>query len=77
MPLGGEDEYQHGKYPFEIVIPSDVKQTATQAEGKLGITITALKAISGATSRIDWYITANLDVPMKIEVSKTQSIVLS
>ncbi|MCK4366097.1 MAG: hypothetical protein KAW45_08595 [Thermoplasmatales archaeon] len=77
MPLGGEGEYQQGEYPFEITIPPDVKQAATQAEGKVGTAVTALKAISGVTSRIDWYVYAKLDVPMKLDVSKRQSIVLS
>ena len=77
MPLGGEGEYQQGEYPFEITIPSDVKQSAAQPEGKVGTAVSALKAISGVTSRIDWYVYAKLDVPMKLDVSKRQSIVLS
>lgn len=77
MPLGGEGEYQHGEYPFEITIPPDVKQSAAQPEGKVGTAVTALKAISGVTSRIDWYVYAKLDVPMKLDVSKKQNIVLS
>jgi hypothetical protein len=77
MPLGGEGEYQQGEYPFEITIPPDVKQSAAQAEGKLGTAVSALKAVSGIHSRIDWYVHAKLDVPMKLDVSKKQSIVLS
>lgn len=77
MPLGEEGEYQTGEYPFEIKIPEDVKQAEQKLEGKVGTTITALKAVSGVVSRIDWYVHANLDVPMKLDVSKRQSIVLS
>ena len=77
MPLGGEGEYQTGEYPFEIKIPEDVKQAKQKLEGKVGTAVSALKAVSGVTSRIDWYVYANLDVPMKMDVNKKQKIVLS
>jgi len=77
MPLDGEKEYLEGEYPFEIKIPEDIKQTVQTPKGKVGTAVTALKAISGVYSRIDWYVEAKLDVPMKLDVRKTQKIVLS
>jgi len=62
MPLAGEGEYQEGSWPFELVIPPDVKQQAqTQGPGaKVGTAISALQAVSGVISRIDWYVYAKL-----------------
>ena len=77
MPLDGEGEYQTGEYPFEIKIPEDVKQAEQKLEGKVGTALSALKAVSGIVSRIDWYVYVKLDVPMKLDVSKRQNIVLS
>lgn len=77
MPLGGEEEYQKGEYPFEIKIPEDVKQAERKLEGKAGTAVSALKTISGIVTRVDWYVYAKLDVPMKMDVSKRQSVVLS
>jgi len=77
MPLGGEGEYQQGEYPFEIKIPEDVKQGAATPDGKVGTAVSALKAISGIHRRVDWYVRAELDVPLKMDVTKSQSIVLS
>jgi len=77
MPLGGEGEYQTGEYPFEIKIPEDVKQAEQKLEGKVGTAVSALKAVSGIVARVDWYVYAKLDVPMKLDVSKKQNIVLS
>ena len=77
LPLGGEGEYQQGEYPFEIKIPDDIKQTAAQPDGKVGSAVTALKAISGIHSRIEWFVKAQLDVPAKLDVKKKQSIVIS
>lgn len=77
MPLGGEGDYQTGEYPFEIKIPEDVKQGEQKLEGKVGTAVSALKAVSGIVARVDWYVYAKLDVPMKLDVSKKQNIVLS
>ena len=77
MPLGGEGTYQTGQYPFEIKIPADIKQSQQQIEGKVGTAISALKAISGVISRVDWYVLAELDVPVHLDVKAKQNIVLS
>lgn len=77
MPLGGEGDYQTGEYSFEIKIPEDVKQGEQKLEGKVGTAVSALKAVSGIVARVDWHVYAKLDVPMKLDVSKKQNIVLS
>jgi hypothetical protein len=77
MPLDGEKEYLEGEYPFEIKIPPDVRQAEQKLEGKVGTAVTALKTVSGIYSRIDWYVKAQLDVPMGLDVKKTQKITLS
>jgi len=77
MPLDGEKEYHKQEYPFEMKIPSDLLQNAPKLEGKMGTTVKALQVLGGVSTRIDWYVKAELDVPMKIDVKKSQKIVLS
>ena len=77
MPVSGEKEYQNEEYPFEMKIPSDVLQNNPTLEGKLGQAAAAVKILAGASSRIDWFVKAELDVPMKLDVKKSQKIVLS
>ena len=77
LPLDGEKNYQEEEYSFEIKIPEDILQTAQKLDGKIGTAITALRTISGVYSRVDWYVKSELDVPMGLDVKKTQKIVLS
>ncbi|KYK28512.1 hypothetical protein AYK20_01055 [Thermoplasmatales archaeon SG8-52-1] len=77
MPLDGEKNYQEEEYSFEIKIPEDILQTAQKLNGKIGTAITAFKTISGVYSRVDWYVKSELDVPLGLDVKKTQKIVLS
>jgi len=77
IPSGGEGDYQRGEHPFEMKIPEDVEQREQKLEGKVGTAVSALKAVSGIVARVDWYVYAKLDVPMKLDVSKKQNIVLS
>jgi hypothetical protein len=77
IPLDGEKNYQEEEYSFEIKIPDDIHQTAQKLNGKIGTAITALKTISGVYSRVDWYVKSELDVPMSLDVKKSQKIVLS
>lgn len=77
MPLAGEKEYMKDEYSFEIKIPSNIREAEQKLEGNLGAAVSTLKAISGVHSRIDWYVKAQLDVPMGLDVTKKQKIVLS
>lgn len=79
MPLDGEKTYHTGEYPFEIKIPPDILQssTAPTGEGKLGSAIKAAQMLGGFSTRTDWIIQAQLDCPMKLDIKKSQKIVLS
>ena len=77
IPLGGEQEYHEGEFPFQIKIPDNIHDVDQKLEGKVGTAVSALKAVSGIHSRIDWFVQAQLDVPMGLDVKKRQSIVLS
>ena len=77
LPLGGEKDYHEEEYPFEIKIPDDIHQIDQKLDGKIGTAMTALKTLSGVYSRTDWYVKAELDVPMNLDVKKSQKIVLS
>jgi len=73
MPLDGEKDYQQGEYTFEIKIPSNVLQNIP-LEGQLGGILKTFQTLSMTGSRISWYVEANLDIPMKFDVSKKVQI---
>lgn len=77
IPLDGEKEYQLGEYSFEIKIPENIHQNNPSLGGKLGKATNALKMLSGLSSRVEWHIKAQLDVPKKFDINKTQEIVIS
>lgn len=84
MPLDGEKEYQNEQYSFEIPIPSDLLYAKTarenaqdQLEDKLGAAGAFIGAMAMGQSRIDWSVRAQLDVPMKLDVKKSQDIVIT
>jgi len=75
--LGGEQEYLEGAFPFEIKIPTTILQGEITPEGGVGAAVNLLKALGGVSSRIEWMVVARLDVPLKLDVSASQKIVLS
>ena len=85
VPLGGEQEYQDGQYSFEIPIPSDIlyeksaqQRAQEKLEDKLGAAGSIIGAVAmGGRSRINWSVRAQLDVPMKLDIKKSQDIVIS
>jgi hypothetical protein len=77
IPLDGEKEYLEGTYPFEIKIPSNILQSETPMEGTLGTAVNVFKALGGVSSHVEWLVVAQLDVPMKLDISKSQKVVLS
>jgi hypothetical protein len=77
MPLGGQQEYLEGSYPFEIKIPETILQTESNLDGNVATAVNILKTLSGVSSRIEWMVVARLDLPMKLDVSASQKIVLS
>ena len=82
QPLGYEKEYQDESFDFEIKIPSDIIQQTKAPQGQLDGTLGKVVAISAALSGrrvypIEWKIKAELDIPMKFDVNKSQKIILS
>ena len=83
MPLGPEKEYQNENFDFEIQIPSTIiQQTQTMHEGALDGNLGKAVAIGSALAGnrvypIEWMVRAQLDIPMKLDVKKTQKIILS
>ncbi len=77
IPLGGEQEYLAGLFPFKIKIPTTILQGEVLPEGGVAAAVNVLKALGGVPSRIEWMIVARLDVPLKLDVSASQKIALS
>ena len=83
MPLGPEKEYQNESFPIEIKIPSDIIQqckppSTPELDGTLGKVVAVGAALSGTRYYpVEWMVRAQLDVPMKLDVKKTQKIILS
>lgn len=73
MPLDGEKDYMQGEYTFEIKIPSNILQS-TQVGGVTGEIIKTIQSLSMGGGRVSWYIQADLDVPMGVDVSKKVQI---
>ena len=85
LPLGGEKEYHQDQYSFEIPIPSDIlneknlqQKSQEKLEEKLGAAGTFISAVAmGGRSLITWSVKAELDVPLKLDVRKSQDIIIS
>jgi hypothetical protein len=76
LPLCGEQEYLEGEFPFEIKIPDGLLDNMS-SQGNVATAINVLKTISGVSSRVEWMVVARLDVPLKLDVSASQKIILS
>ena len=74
MPLDGEKEYTEGEYDFQIKIPENILQSIPSPKGVLGDAVKAMQFLSGAQTKISWYIVANLDVPMGLDISKKAQV---
>jgi len=76
--LDGEKEYPAGDkdYQFEIDVPVGVGK-GPQLDGTLGNVVKAASILGGRSSNVKWYLTANLDVPRKFDVSKKLQIYVS
>lgn len=84
LPLDGEKEYQNGQYPFEIKIQPDILQASSpgqqihqELENKLGTLGSVLGQMVTGQKPIRWMIHAHLDIPWKLDVQKSQDIVIS
>jgi len=85
VPLDSENDYMSEMYHFEIKIQSDILQMHSSSQqlqqllqAKLGTIGAVLGSIATAgQGPVRWMIHAQLDVPMKLDVKKTQDIVIS
>jgi hypothetical protein len=83
--LDSEKEYsQGGEYGFEIKIPADtlsMRPQVTEVEGKLGQVLKVAQTAAAMTGaipfqRIKWYLSAKLDVPGGLDISKRVEITI-
>lgn len=74
--LDDEKEYHENTYPFEIPIPLDIL-AEKKPEGRFGAVVEALKASVTISSRIEWSVDVNLDLPLKNDVNTYQKIILT
>jgi hypothetical protein len=81
--LDGEKEYSQGReYQFQIKIPADILGVGPQTPGgKLGQIVKVgqtVAAITGAVSsrRLKWYLSAKLDIPGGLDISKKVDITI-
>jgi hypothetical protein len=85
LQLDSEKEYSEGReYRFEIKIPADVlgmRPQMSEQEGKLGQVLKVAQtaaAITGAipSRRLKWYLSAKLDVPGGLDISKKVDVTI-
>ena len=83
LPLGMEKEYHNSEYNFEIKIPDDILKQ-TRAPNTSGFDGAFEKAVSVGIALagkryypMEWLIRVHLDVPMKLDIKKSQEIILS
>lgn len=69
MPLDGERTYSGGEYNFQIKIPANILQTVSIPGGAVGEVVKAVEFLSGAYTRISWFVRAVLDRPGKKDIS--------
>ena len=83
IPLAPEGEYQYQQFHFEIKIPENIlevrgKTTYKQLDGTLGKLQELGKAMSGYTTYpVEWLIQAHIDIPNRLDMKKSQDIVIS
>jgi hypothetical protein len=73
MPLDGEKDYTEGKYNFEMKVPGSLSQPS-MPQGVAGDVLKSIQILAGRESTIRWYVTAKLDIPKGIDVSKKVQI---
>jgi len=85
IPLDSENDYMSEIYRFEIKIQPDILQMHSSSQqlqqilqAKLGTFGTFLgQMATGGPGPVRWMVHAQLDMPLKIDVQKTQDIVIS
>jgi len=85
IPLDGENDYLSELYPFEIKIQSDILEMHSSNEriqqmlqeklGTFGVILG--KMATTGQGPVRWMVHAQLDIPMKLDVHKSQDIIIS
>ncbi|MBD3210061.1 hypothetical protein GF318_01645 [Candidatus Micrarchaeota archaeon] len=71
--LGGEKTYESGEYTFELKVPEKTEVEKKMGEGMAGAVVGVAKTL-GVLEPVRYYVKANLDVPMSLDISKTVEI---
>jgi hypothetical protein len=83
LELDGQKEYQIQQYPFEIEIQPDIldaKSSGQELAAGLRNTLGAIGSFLDEVAPLPkprWFVKANLDIPLKIDINKTQDIIIS
>ena len=83
LELDGQKEYQIQQYPFEIKIQQDILEAKSPGQELAMGLRNALGVIGSFIDEVvplpkpRWFVKANLDIPLNIDIKKTQDIVIS
>jgi len=71
QPLDGKKVYNLGQssYNFKLIIPRDLLASKALGNNMLGTVVKSVQIFTGNISRIDWYVTANLEIK-GLDISK-------
>jgi len=69
ISLDGEKEYTEGEYEFQIKIPQNILQGVSLPKIGIEDMINSMQLPSSYQSMTNWYVVANLDVPMGFDIS--------
>jgi len=65
MPLDGEKDYSQGEYNFEMKVPAGIARHSMPEE----TVMKTLQILSGGReSDVRWYVTAKLDIHMRLDI---------
>ena len=75
--LDSEKEYTNFKYEFELKIPENVHDEEPSFDGTLGKLMNFSRKLGGHPPRIEWYVKAQLEIPRKIDLRASSTIILN
>ena len=74
--IGNEREYANEDISFEITIPPDVHESEPKSLEKMEGLMKFAQKLGGKPPEKEWYVRVHLDVPMKLDLEKSQKIEL-
>jgi len=75
--LDEEKEYTSYKYEFELKIPEKVHEEEPSFDGTLGKLMDFSRKLGGHPPKIEWYVKAQLEIPRKIDLRASSTIILN